>query len=350
MESREEGVERKNWASKHYGEKTITLLKAYQSNAQKSTRNHPRARSLNFERSASGYFHSPLHPVMGTLSIPARPSSRSHLVRNAILPANHTFSRPRSAASSSTQRPTTSDRRARSVASKRRRSGGSDLRTWRQRNRGLEERIRSMHVSGKNQGTPRIYQGNPVRASGPRRRSASAEEAFETPEDGIIFAVSPTIPGYPVVYRTEQERSRRAERLELDKRDLPVCPIVEGEGKLRLLNYQNNAISQISNLANLPNLILVDMHANCIEKVENLDAQRNLRVLLLGKNRIKAIENINHCTKLDVLDLQSNLITRIANVDNLSCLRVLNLSGKNLLRYWTKAYIEMVFRKCLAGR
>jgi hypothetical protein len=41
-----------------------------------------------------------------------------------------------------------------------------------------------------------------------------------------------------------------------DRRKLTSCPILEGEERLRLLNYQNNYITKVENLDNLPNLYI----------------------------------------------------------------------------------------------
>ena len=46
-------------------------------------------------------------------------------------------------------------------------------------------------------------------------------------KDGIIFAESPVTPGIPVVYRTPEERTANPDRLNLDRRHLTVCPILE---------------------------------------------------------------------------------------------------------------------------
>ena len=45
--------------------------------------------------------------------------------------------------------------------------------------------------------------------------------------DNIIFAESPVAPGIPVVYRTPEERSVNPDRLNLDRRHLIICPILE---------------------------------------------------------------------------------------------------------------------------
>ncbi len=45
--------------------------------------------------------------------------------------------------------------------------------------------------------------------------------------DGIIFAESPLAPGIPVVYRTPEQRISNPDRLNLDRRHLTMCPILE---------------------------------------------------------------------------------------------------------------------------
>lgn len=62
-----------------------------------------------------------------------------------------------------------------------------------------------------------------------------------------------------------QAKTSNPERLNLDRRNLPVIPLLEGEQVLRLLNLQNNAIRQIENLFGLPNLIFLDLYNNRIE-------------------------------------------------------------------------------------
>eukprot|EP00164_Ancoracysta_twista_P003825 GFYU01005132.1.p1 GENE.GFYU01005132.1~~GFYU01005132.1.p1 ORF type:complete len:761 (+),score=193.01 GFYU01005132.1:205-2487(+) len=139
-----------------------------------------------------------------------------------------------------------------------------------------------------------------------------------------------TTEGVPVVYRSPQERTASPERLNLDRRKLTVCPVLEGEERLRLLNYQNNLITKIDHLRNLPNLIFLDLYNNQIKMISNLECVPTLRVLMLGKNHIEKIENLESLSKLDVLDLHSNRIDKIENLNHLSELRVLNLAGNNI--------------------
>ena len=69
------------------------------------------------------------------------------------------------------------------------------------------------------------------------------------------------------------------------RRKLTVCPILEGEDQLRLLNYQHNAITRIQHLATLRRLIFLDLYDNHIDHIAGLAALKSLRVLMLGKNK-----------------------------------------------------------------
>lgn len=46
-------------------------------------------------------------------------------------------------------------------------------------------------------------------------------------KDNIIFAESLISPGIPVVYRPPEERLTNPDRLNLDRRNLFICPILE---------------------------------------------------------------------------------------------------------------------------
>ena len=115
--------------------------------------------------------------------------------------------------------------------------------------------------------------------------------------------------GVAVFRRTKDERDANPERLNLDRRQLQSCAVLQGEERVRLLNYQNNMISEIRNIFNLPNLIFLDLYNNQIKKIANLENVPTLRVLMLGKNCLEKIEGLGHLVRLDVLDLRSNSIT-----------------------------------------
>ena len=153
----------------------------------------------------------------------------------------------------------------------------------------------------------------------------------DIPADGIIFARFRNNPESLVVFRSPEERLRNPERLNLDRRQLDVCPVMEQELRLRLLNFQNNNIRQIQNLENLPNLIFLDLYNNKLTSLEGpLASVKGLRVLMAGKNRISAISNLTALRKLDVLDLHSNDIKQIEGLQGLADLRVLNLAGNSI--------------------
>lgn len=133
-----------------------------------------------------------------------------------------------------------------------------------------------------------------------------------------------------VVCRSKDEKFANPERLNLDRRKLTSCPILEGEERLRLLNYQNNLITKVENLDNLPNLIFLDLYNNQLRYIQSLTHVTTLRVLMLGKNHLEKIQGLETLTRLDVLDLHSNMITTIEHLSHLPELRVLNLAGNQI--------------------
>ncbi|XP_040595609.1 leucine-rich repeat-containing protein 49 isoform X3 [Mesocricetus auratus] len=147
-----------------------------------------------------------------------------------------------------------------------------------------------------------------------------------------INLVSASMPSFPILQRSSEEKILYSDRLTLERQKLTVCPIIDGEEHLRLLNFQHNFITRIQNISNLQRLIFLDLYDNQIEEISGLSTLRSLRVLLLGKNRIKKISNLENLKNLDVLDLHGNQITKIENVNHLCDLRVLNLA-RNLLSH-----------------
>ncbi|KAL8197113.1 UNVERIFIED_CONTAM: hypothetical protein K2H54_012096, partial [Gekko kuhli] len=136
---------------------------------------------------------------------------------------------------------------------------------------------------------------------------------------------------FPLLHRTVEEKIRHSDRLTLERQKLTVCPIIDGEEHLRLLNFQHNYITRIQNISNLQHLIFLDLYDNQIEEISGLSTLQSLRVLLLGNNRIQKICNLETLVNLDVLDLHGNQIARIENLNNLSNLRVLNLARNHLM-------------------
>ena len=125
------------------------------------------------------------------------------------------------------------------------------------------------------------------RLSRSKKRQPLADPTTDTTpsKDHVIFAESPVAPGVPVVYRPPEERAANPDRLNLDQRHLTVCPILEGEEKLRLLNMQHNAITKLQHLSNLRRLVFLDLYDNLIHEIIALEGLLSLRVLMLGKNR-----------------------------------------------------------------
>lgn len=76
------------------------------------------------------------------------------------------------------------------------------------------------------------------------------------------------------------------------RRKLSVCPILEGEERLRMLNLQHNAITQLQHLSSLRRLVFLDLYDNLISEITGLDALLSLRVLMLGKNRLVSSHNL----------------------------------------------------------
>ncbi|XP_074693767.1 leucine-rich repeat-containing protein 49 isoform X2 [Strix aluco] len=161
------------------------------------------------------------------------------------------------------------------------------------------------------------------------RSRQSSHSISSHASDNTNFGSSSSI-SFPVLQRTAEEKILNSDRLTLERQKLTVCPVIDGEDHLRLLNFQHNFITRIQNISNLQHLVFLDLYDNQIEEISGVSTLRSLRVLLLGKNRIKKISNLENLKNLDVLDLHGNQITKIENISHLSELRVLNLA-RNLL-------------------
>ncbi|XP_026565734.1 leucine-rich repeat-containing protein 49-like [Pseudonaja textilis] len=140
------------------------------------------------------------------------------------------------------------------------------------------------------------------------------------------------ITGFPLVYRSAEEKIQLSDRMTLERQKLTVCPIINGEEHLRLLSFQHNFITRIQNISKLQRLIFLDLYDNQIEEISGLSTLRCLRVLSLGNNRIRRISNLDNLVNLDVLDLHGNQISVIENLSHLKELRMLNLARNGLTR------------------
>ncbi|CAI8022564.1 Leucine-rich repeat-containing protein 49, partial [Geodia barretti] len=136
---------------------------------------------------------------------------------------------------------------------------------------------------------------NKKRLSHTKRLSLSSDQSvlgLPEPTTSVLFAESPLHPGVPIVYRTPEEKSPNPDRLNLDRRHLSVCPILEGEEKLRLLNLQHNSITRLQHLNGLRQLVFLDLYDNFVREISGLEGLMSLRVLMLGKNRICKISGL----------------------------------------------------------
>ncbi|XP_036313041.1 leucine-rich repeat-containing protein 49 isoform X6 [Pipistrellus kuhlii] len=158
------------------------------------------------------------------------------------------------------------------------------------------------------------------------------ERNYSSRQGDHINLVSSSVSSFHILQRSSEEKILYSDRLTLERQKLTVCPVIDGEEHLRLLNFQHNFITRIQNISNLRRLIFLDLYDNHIEEISGLSTLRSLRVLLLGKNRIKKISNLENLKSLDVLDLHGNQIAKIENVNHLCDLRVLNLA-RNLLSH-----------------
>lgn len=115
-----------------------------------------------------------------------------------------------------------------------------------------------------------------------------------------------------MVYRLPEERATNSDKLSLDRKHLTVCPILEGEEKLRLLNMQHNAITKLQHLSNLRRLVFLDLYDNLIHEVTALEGLLSLRVLMLGRNRY-------------VLEIQLHVCVCVYTVDDANMLQCMYL-------------------------
>ena len=133
------------------------------------------------------------------------------------------------------------------------------------------------------------------------------------------------------------------ERLDLNRMGLRECCLLEGEHRLRLLNYQGNRIARVSRLGSVRNLVFLDLTENALESLEGVEACPHLRVLLVGKNKLRTLGRaLASLPKLDVLDARENGIDAVGDAAVVfgaaaASVRVLNLAGTRCGRRGTCA-------------
>ena len=124
-----------------------------------------------------------------------------------------------------------------------------------------------------------------LRLQGTEPATVTPSESTTHLRDHVVFTESPVAPGVPVVARPPEDKAVNPERLNLDRKHLMVCPILEGEERLRLLNLQHNSIGRLQHLNNLRRLVFLDLYDNLVQEITGLDSLVSLRVLMLGRNR-----------------------------------------------------------------
>ena len=86
--------------------------------------------------------------------------------------------------------------------------------------------------------------------------------------------------------------------------------------QIRTLNLWGNDLSDVSILADLPNIEIISLSVNKITSLSAFKNMKHLRELYLRKNLIadiKEIEELKSCPNLKILSLIENPITEIQN-------------------------------------
>lgn len=86
--------------------------------------------------------------------------------------------------------------------------------------------------------------------------------------------------------------------------------------QIKTLNLWGNDLSDVSILAELPNIEIISLSLNKITSLSAFKNMKHLKELYLRKNQIadiKEIEGLRLCTNLKILTLIENPITEIPN-------------------------------------
>ena len=177
-----------------------------------------------------------------------------------------------------------------------------------------------------------------TKSPSPASNTSPHQSPFRAPDaSGVRLATSRLEPGAVVVFRTREARERNPTRLDLDRRGLSEMCLLEGEHRLRLLNYAHNRVTKVTRLDGVcGGLVFLDLTGNKLESLCGVEACVNLRVLLVGKNKMRRLGNaLSSLRRLDVLDAHDNSLDTLGDTETVfgeskRSLRVLNLSGNNL--------------------
>jgi Leucine-rich repeat (LRR) protein len=100
--------------------------------------------------------------------------------------------------------------------------------------------------------------------------------------------------------------------------------------KLRMLNLGGNQIADISSLANLLNLTYLDLKSNQISDISPLAKLIALEKLNLFRNRIKHLDALSEMSNLSSLELDYNQIEDISPLKHLKQLTTLSLGNNKI--------------------
>ena len=101
----------------------------------------------------------------------------------------------------------------------------------------------------------------------------------------------------------------------------------------RKINFENNLISQISEIGKFEKLTDINLSFNQIKEIPSCFRNLiHLTILNLEKNKISKIENLQDCKKLRSLNLNKNQIDKIANISDNIYLERLLLAGNKIAK------------------
>lgn len=110
--------------------------------------------------------------------------------------------------------------------------------------------------------------------------------------------------------------------------------------QLRCLFLQNNALTELTGLEQLHQLVILDVSHNKLRNAAGLDRLPNLTTLYIGHNKLTSepgsIDNLQLCSSLNTIDLSRNKLSDSNQVlgvlQKMSQLRVLYLHGNPVVR------------------
>jgi Leucine Rich repeats (2 copies) len=124
----------------------------------------------------------------------------------------------------------------------------------------------------------------------------------------------------------------RVDAVDRAPRDVRNVVAIDG-GHVVALRVARTRLDDLSLIAPLKHLVVLDLHDDAIGRITGLDQLGDLDHLDLSGNRIAAIEGLGTLHSLRSLYLADNRIDRLDGLDGLAALEVLNVSGNALPRF-----------------